>query len=244
MTSNLGIAALIASLEKRDQLSDDEKQALDGLGWRLRDYPRGSEIIPDRSRPTESCLLVTGLAARSVILRNGTRQITAVHITGDFVDLHGLLIKQMDHAVVALTECRTAFAEHAALERLTSTHPHLWRMLSMLLTIDASVQRNWMVGLGRRNSVGHLAHLICELYLRLEVVGAASNMSFEFPIGQAELADILGLSVVHTNRTLQELRATKAITWRGGRVEILDWATLANVAEFDPLYLNLFREPR
>lgn len=244
MTSDLGIAALIASLERRDRLSDNEKTALYSLGWRVRDFARGSELIPDRSRPTESCLLVSGLAARSVILRNGSRQLTAVHISGDFVDLHGMLIKQMDHAVIALTECRAAFADHPALERLSANHPHLWRMLSLLLTIDASVQRAWMVGLGRRNSVSHLAHLICELYLRLEAIGAAGEMSFDFPIGQAELADMLGLSVVHTNRTLQELRATRSITWRGGRVEVLDWATLVNVAEFDPLYLNLFREPR
>jgi CRP-like cAMP-binding protein len=150
----------------------------------------------------------------------------------------------MDHSVIALTDCRVAFVEHGDLHRLASEQPHLWRMLSMLVAIDSAIQRNWLVSLGRRNPLSHLAHLICELYLRLEVVGAASTHRFEFRIGQADLADLLGLSVVHTNRTMQELRSLKLMTWRNGMITILDWNALANLAEFDPVYLNLFQEPR
>lgn len=244
MTYDLGLAALVASLEKRDTLSTDEKEMLYGLGWRARDYGRGAEIVPDRSRPSESCLLVSGLASRAVLLRNGSRQLTAVHVQGDFVDLHGMLIKRMDHSVIALTDCRIAFCEHGAIERLTERMPHLTRMLSVLIGIDAAVQRAWMVGLGRRNPVSHLAHLICELYMRLEIVGAVEDWSYDFPVGQAELADMLGLSVVHTNRTLQELRSSNAMSWRNGRVRINDWNALVKLAEFDPTYLSLEREPR
>ncbi len=244
MTTDVGVAALIAALEARDALPEREKQALLNLGWRPREFPRGAEIIPDRSRPTESCLLASGLAARSIILLNGSRQITAVHILGDFVDLHGLLIRVMDHAVVALTDCRVVFVEHGELRALASEEPHLFRMLSTLVAVDSAVQRAWMVGLGRRNSASQLAHLLCELYLRLNVVGAVSDRSFEFRIGQTELSDMLGLSVVHTNRTVQELRAMNLVSWRNGRVSILDFDALAKLAEFDPTYLNLFREPR
>lgn len=238
------IAPLLASLERRDQVTTEEKSALARLGWRFKDYPRGAEIIHDRSRPFESCLLIDGYAARVGYLRSGRRQLTAIHIAGDFVDLHGLLLKVMDHSVVALTDCRVAFVEHTELQKLAGEQPHLWRLLSLLLTIDSAIQRSWLVSLGRRNPTSHLAHLICEIYLRLEIVGKARDNQFEFRIGQAELADMLGLSVVHTNRTLQELRAQNLLTWRNGVINITDWNALANVAEFDSVYLNLFREPR
>jgi CRP-like cAMP-binding protein len=238
------IAALLASLERRDNVSADEKRALEKLGWRLKDYARGSEIIHDRSRPFESCLLVDGYGARVGYLRSGRRQLTAIHVAGDFVDLHGMLLKVMDHSVIALTDCRVAFTEHAELQKLAGEQPHLWRLLSLLLTIDSAVQRSWLVSLGRRNPTSHLAHLVCEIFLRLEVVAKASDNQFEFRIGQADLADLLGLSVVHTNRTLQELRSQNLLTWRNGVITILDWNALSNLAEFDAVYLNLFREPR
>lgn len=237
------IAALLASLERRDTISAEEREALCKLGWRFKEYARGSEIIHDRSRPFESCLLTEGYAARVGYLRSGRRQLTAIHVPGDFVDLHGALLKVMDHSVVALTDCRVAFVDHGELQKLAGEQPHLWRMFALLLAIDSAVQRSWLVSLGRRNPSSHLAHLVCEIYLRLEIVGKASDSQFEFRVGQAELADMLGLSVVHTNRTLQELRQN-LLTWRNGVIKILDWNALANLAEFDPTYLNLFREPR
>jgi CRP-like cAMP-binding protein len=238
------IAALLASLERRDHISTEERDVLEKLGWRFKDWPRGTEIIHDRSRPFESCLLIDGYAARVGYLRSGRRQLTAIHVAGDFVDLHGLLLKVMDHSVIALTDCRVAFADHLELQKLAADRPHLWRLLTLLMAIDSAIQRSWLVSLGRRNPASRLAHLVCEIYLRLEVVGKASDNQFDFRVGQAELADMLGLSVVHTNRTLQELRSQNLLTWRNGVVKILDWNALANLAEFDPTYLNLFREPR
>lgn len=243
MESDFAVAPLVAVLEQHDHVSDQEKDALRNLGWRQRDFARGSEIVADRSRPTESCLLVSGFAARAVILHNGSRQITAVHIAGDFVDLHGMFLDVMDHSVAALTECRAVFVEHAALRKFSADYPRLWRLLMVTLAIDAAIQRAWMVGLGRRNPLSHLANLFCELYLRLKVIGAVENDGFEFRIGQADIADMLGLSVVHTNRTLQELRSSGAISWTNGRVQIQDWDTLQGIAEFDPTYLNLSRVP-
>jgi CRP-like cAMP-binding protein len=244
LTIEAGLSALIATLERRDAVSDREKEALHALPWRMRDFARGAEIVPDRSRPSESCLLTEGMASRSVILLNGTRQLTALHIPGDFVDFHGMLIRVMDHAVVAMAPSRAAFVEHGALRELAGREPHLFRMLSVTLAIDAAIQRAWMVGLGRRNPVSHLAHLLCELYLRMELIGAVSEGSYDFRVGQTELADMLGLSVVHTNRTVQDLRAQKLVSWRNGRVVVHDFAALAKLGEFDPVYLNLFREQR
>jgi CRP-like cAMP-binding protein len=243
LESDIAAAPLVAVLRQRDHVSQEEEKTLAGLGWRTRDYTRGSEIVPDRSRPSESCLLVSGLAARAVILRNGSRQITAVHVPGDFVDLHGMLLEVMDHSVAALTDCRVAFVDHTALKKLSAEKPRLWRLLSVTLAVDAAIQRAWMVGLGRRNPLSHLANLFCELYLRLKAIGWVKDDGFEFRVGQADIADMLGLSVVHTNRTLQDLRSSGAITWNNGRVHIHDWDTLAGIAEFDATYLNLTRTP-
>lgn len=237
-----GIATLLASLENRDQLSGEEREALERLNWRFRDFSRGTEIIRDRSRPAESCLIVSGFGVRAGYLRSGQRQLTAVLVPGDFADLHGLMLKVMDHSVIALTDCRVAFVDHASLRRLSSDFPHLWRLLTLLLVIDGSIQRSWLVSIGRRNPVSHLAHLICELHMRLFAVGFATPDQFEFPIGQADLADLLGLSVVHTNRTLQELRSLNLVKWRGGIVQLPDPKALAALAEFDPIYLHLDRE--
>lgn len=239
-----GISSLIASLENRDRLSAEEKAALEALNWRFRDFPRGTEIIRDRSRPAESCLIVQGFAVRAGYLRSGQRQLTALLVPGDFADLHGLLLKVMDHSVIALTDCRIGFVDHAALRRLSADHPHLWRLFTLLLTIDASIQRTWLVSIGRRNPASHLAHLICETHLRLFSVGRARPDEFELPIGQADLADLLGLSVVHTNRTVQDLRATGMVAWAQNVVSIEAFGALARTVGFDPAYLNLSPEPR
>ncbi len=236
--------ALIASLARRDEVTSDEQNALEGISWRLRSYGDGDEIIPEGSEPTESCLLVEGLAARSRQLSSGNRQLTAVQVPGDFIDLHGLLLKVMDHAVMALAPCKVAFVAHSELRRIAAELPHLGRLLFMTVAIDAAIQRNWIACMGRMEPLRHVAYLVCEVYRRLEVVGKVRNGGFDFPVTQAEVADLVGLSIVHTNRTIQELRATGCITWQGNQVIIHDWDALARLADFDPTYLNLVRRPR
>ena len=235
---------LIASLERRDALSDEERQALRDLPWRLKRYGDSEEIVAEAERPTESCLLVNGLAARSRHLANGNRQLTALHVPGDFVDLHGFFLKVMDHAVIALEPVTVAFVPHRDVERVSAAMPHLGRMMFLTVAIDAAIQRNWIACMGRMEPIRHLAYMVCEVYKRLEVVGRVENGSFDFPLTQAEIADLVGLSIVHTNRTLQDLRATGLATWKGNRIVIRDWDGLAKLADFDPTYLNLFHHPR
>jgi len=235
---------LAAAFSRRDRLTEEERVILEGLPRRTKEYRAGAEIIAEGSRPQESCLILEGFAARAQHLSSGKRQFTAVHVAGDFVDLHGLLLKQMDHGVIALSPCRVAFVPHANLKTVTETNPHLTRMFWLSTVVDGAIQRAWITCLGRRSAIQHLAHLICELYLRLEIVDRAENGKFEFPVTQAEIGDMLGLSNVHVNRMLQELRATGLIRWRGSTVQIDDFEGLSTFAEFDPLYLNLSREPR
>ena len=204
---------------------------------------RGRDLVGEHDRPQQSTLLISGMSARYSTLSDGRRQITELNVSGDFVDLHSLLMKQMDHGVVAMTDCVFAPAPHEALKRLSETHPHLTRLLWLDTIIDAAIHRQWLVAMGRRSGLGHLAHLLCELSLRLETVGLAENHRFDLPLTQAELGDTLGLSTVHVNRLITELRRDDLVSWINGRVVILDWLRLAAVAEFDPAYLRLHREP-
>lgn len=237
-------SAFLRSLERRDSLSDDEIKIISELPSRPAVFAAGEEIVVEGSRLKESCLVTAGFAARSQSLRSGERQITAVHVPGDFVDLHSMLLLVMDHSVVALGPCKVAFVPHEAIKVVTETKPHLARMFWLSTVIDGAIQRTWITCLGRRSAEQHLAHLICELYVRLEVAGAASGFIFEFPVTQAQLGDVLGLSVVHVNRKLQDLRAAGLVEWRDGKVKIRDFERLAQMSEFDPTYLSLRRESR
>lgn len=235
---------LIAKLGRRDKLSDAEQQILETSAFTVRTFAAGEEVVSEGSSSDFSCLILEGWASRNKQLKDGRQQITAFHIVGDFVDLHSFLLKPMDHTVVAVTGCKMAMVKHSVLKEISESHPHLTRMLWLSTLIDASIHREWLVTLGRLTATAQLAHLLCEMYLRLETVGAAKGFSFEFPVTQTLLADALGLSTVHVNRVVQELRREKLIVWRGVKVTIPDYDRLAQFAEFDPTYLNLLAEPR
>ncbi|WP_075292824.1 Crp/Fnr family transcriptional regulator [Pararhizobium arenae] len=238
------IDRLILTLSTRDALTTDEIATLESVVKRDRVVPSGEDIVIEGSRPTESTLLLDGVAARYRVLEDGKRQITALHVPGDFVDLHAFLLKTMDHSVVALSPCRIASAAHRDLCEISATNPHLTRMLWLSTVIDGAIHREWIVAIGRRSKKSHLAHLICELYVRLTVVGMVSEMSFHLPMSQAEVADALGVSLVHLNKTLQILRLDGVVRWVDRIVTILNWERLAEIAEFDGRYLNLSHEPR
>lgn len=231
-------------MERRDELGPEEREALAAAFLRERAAPAGSELVSEGERPSASTLLVSGFAARTSVVKTGERQITAFHVPGDFIDLHSFLIKEMDHAVVALTPVTIAQVPHAAIERLTERFPHLTRLLWLMTLLDGAVHREWLVGLGRLSALARAAHLFCELGLRLEAVGVGSAREFEFPVTQSDLADAMGLSAVHMNRVIQELRARGLLAWQGAGVVLPDLEGLRALAEFDPRYLHLTREPR
>ncbi len=234
----------LLSLQKRDRLSADEVRFVEELSSRKRRFPAKSDIVRAGDKPRESCLMLSGLSARYNLLDDGRRQITAVHLAGDFVDLHSLLLAQMDHSVLAVTDCEISMVPHEYLRELSVGQPHFTRLLWLMTIIDAAMYRQWLVAAGRLPSVGQIAHFICEMYVRMEVVELTDGLSFQLPISQSELSDAMGLSVVHVNRTLQQLRKKRLIEWQGDTVRILDWDGLQRVAEFDPTYLNLVPKPR
>ncbi|HEX5264994.1 MAG TPA: Crp/Fnr family transcriptional regulator, partial [Phenylobacterium sp.] len=158
--------------------------------------PVGHEIIRQFSQPRHSTLLISGVIGRVVTLKRGAQQITALQVAGDFVDLHAFLLGNLDHSVVALSECLISTVSHDDLLRLTSRYPRLGRSLWFLTLVDAAVHRQWLAVLGRREALGRVAHVICELYTRLVDVGLARDGRFELGLTQVHMADVLGLSAV------------------------------------------------
>ncbi|UVK46714.1 Crp/Fnr family transcriptional regulator [Mesorhizobium sp. AR07] len=235
---------LFLNLGQHDALSDGEKAMLGGVMSLERHFLTGQDIVSIGTRPTYSSLLLDGLAARYKVLENGGRQFTSLQVPGDFVDLHAFLLKTMDHGIVALSPCHVIFAEHSGLRVITETAAHLTRLLWLDTLVDGAIHREWIVAMGRRSKTSHLAHLVCELFVRLQVVERTNGMSFHLPMSQSEMADVLGLSVVHMNRVIQSLRKAGLISWVNHTMTILDWHRLQEVAEFDPTYLSMGREPR
>ncbi|WP_280940659.1 Crp/Fnr family transcriptional regulator [Microvirga lotononidis] len=231
-------------MEQYDRLSEAERQVLESAVVRQRTVGRGEDMIREGDRPTESTVLIEGFAGRYNVLRNGKRQITALHVPGDFTDLHSFLLKTMDHSVLAITPCTIGMVPHETLHDIFENHPHLARLLAVSLAVDAAIHRHWMVAVGRRSALEHAAHLLCALFVRLQVVGLTEGYRFRLPLTQAELGDTLGLSAVHVNRVVQDLRKENLITWRGEMVTIEDWPRLQQLADFDPTFLSLQNEPR
>jgi CRP-like cAMP-binding protein len=237
------VASLIQVLEKRDQLSAVEKAALADALSGVRVHPEGDTLIR-ANRPTEfSTLLLEGMLGRAFYIAEGKRQIVAVHLEGDFVDLHSLLLKRLDHDVVALSDVKIALFPHAALRTISEQHPHLMRMLWLLTVIDAAVHREWISRLGHSAAV-RVAQLLCELQARYATVGYVTDVGFSLPLTQIAIADMVGLTPVHLNRTLRKLRESGLAVVRDGFVSIPDLAKLRAFASFDPAYLYLDHAPR
>ncbi|WIJ25959.1 Crp/Fnr family transcriptional regulator [Devosia sp. RR2S18] len=231
-------------LEARDALSEEEKRALVAAARQELKFSGGDDIVREGERPQRSMLLVSGFAIRYRVVAQGQRQILAIHIPGDFIDLQSFLLKEMDHSLAAVNGVRIYTYPHENLARLTESYSHLTRLLWLHTLLDAASQREWIVGLGRLSAVSRTAHLICEMYVRLKTNGLADALTFSFPMTQAALADALGLSTVHVNRVLQELRQRNLVSWEGTQIEVLDWDGLRHLGEFDDRYLHLVREPR
>jgi CRP-like cAMP-binding protein len=245
MIEGVGVDEWISNIRRRDStLSPEEEAALRGVLSEAVEVPADRDVVREHDRQTRSHLLLDGWAGRYISLADGRRQIVAVHIPGDFVDLHSFPLQVMDHSVATFTPCRIAFAPHDRLRHITQAYPHAARLLWLSTLIDAAILRQWLVGSGKRSVLEQVAHLFCELFTRLELVGRTDGTSFVLPLSQVELADALGVSAVHVNRVLQDLRSRKVLAWRRRNVEILDWNALSAVAEFDPTYLNAIDRPR
>jgi CRP-like cAMP-binding protein len=169
---------------------------------------------------------------------DGRRQILSFQFPGDISDLYSFVMKVMDHNVGTLTNCRIGLIPHRLLQKITEENPHLTRLFWRDTLIDSSSFREWMVGIGRRPARARVAHLLCEILLRFRAIGQGEDHRFNLPLTQSDLADCLGMSLVHINRILQALRQESLIEFGGGTVAITDWERLRELAGFDDAYLH------
>jgi CRP-like cAMP-binding protein len=238
------IEAHLLKLRARDALPLDEERAIRDSVSEVREYHADRTFIRAGEERDTSTLLLDGLIARYKDLRDGQRQITALHVAGDFADLHRFTLKRLDHNIMTLTRCRIGIVRHDRLRGITEQYPHLTRLYWFMTNLDASIHREWVISLGSRSSLARVAHLFCELHVRLGVVCLTDGDSYALNLSQTDLAECVGLTAVHVNRTLKELRDRGLVTFRSRRVCIHDLDGLRRLAEFDPAYLYLERRPR
>jgi len=230
--------ALVRRLERRSPLGESGRQALIRLPHQVRRLPASAHIIRDGDRPEHISLLLSGFAHRYKLTGEGGRQIISIHMASEFVDLQNGLLGVADHSVQTLTDAEVALIPRSAVEELVLSNPAVGRTLWIDTLIDASIFREWVVNVGRRDSRARVAHLLCEFSLRLEAAGLATNHRYELPMTQEQLADAVGLTSVHVNRVLKRLAEEGLITRDRRRIVIEDWKRMRDAGDFNERYLH------
>jgi CRP-like cAMP-binding protein len=184
-------------------------------------------------------VILSGFTCTYKVTGDGKRQIVAFGVAGDMPDLQSLHLKVLDISVATVSPCRVGFITHEALWDLCLRHPRIAAAFWRETLTEGAIFREWVVNVGRREAYNRMAHVFCEMLVRLRVVGLVEDHACDLPITQGEFADAIGVSTVHVNRVLQELRADNLIELKGDRLTILDWERLKQVGDFDPTYLHL-----
>jgi CRP-like cAMP-binding protein len=226
-------------IESIARLTDEERHALASLPVEVADLAADQDIVREHDQPSRSVVLLEGFCFSYKLTGEGRRQIVGIFVPGDLPDLQSLHLQVMDSGLSTLTPCRVGFMEHHALRALCGRYPRLGDAFWRVTLIEGSIAREWMTNIGQRKALSRMAHVLCELVVRLDAVGLVSNMTCELPITQSEFADVMGISTVHANRTLQELRGMELIRLTGQRLEVLDWDRLREVGDFDPTFLHI-----
>ena len=229
----------LCRLLRHSQLGDREQAEILRLTCRPAQIRPRQDIVAPGRIVDHACLIGKGLAARFDQMRNGRRQTTALHIPGDMADLHSVVRPKARWSITALTTTTVLYVPHVELRRLASTYPNIALAFWRDATIDASIIAKWLVSVGQKSAKGRVAHLFCEMGVRLEAAGLGTRNVFDLPMTQDQLADAVGITAVHLNRTMQVLRATGLFSFSQGLVEIADWPNVASIAEFDSSYMEI-----
>lgn len=242
MAASSELTFLLRQLDSVVELAPEDRAAVLSLPYRIKAVAEKRDLLREGSHPVESCLVLEGIVCRYKMLSNGRRQILSFHFPGDMPDLQSLYLRTMDHSIAAITPARVAFIPHESVRTLIRAQPNVADALSRSTMIDASIYREWIANVGRRTALERVAHVICECFARLRAVGLAKLRTFELPLSQMELADATGLSNVHVNRTMRELRRLGLVETNSKVHGIVDWELLQETADFDPAYLHLRRQ--
>lgn len=239
------VAPLINNLERYARLSKADRAALEDLKTApLLDAPARHDLVREGQDPRVVRLVTSGWACRYKDLPNGRRQIVGIFVPGDFCDLNAYILQQMDHSIGAITRVRYLAIPPERLHRLTQDRPRLGQALLWHELVNTAIQREWLLNLGQRTAYERIAHLCVELFTRMRAINQTRDDACDFPLTQTDLAEATGLSPVHVNRTIQELRRERLIELAHKRLKILDMEQLKRVAMWNADYLHLDHEGR
>jgi CRP-like cAMP-binding protein len=235
-------SSIIGKLEALHPLPEDDKRLLHAVLGKGRTLKAGEDIIAEGDHTDVVHVMLEGQGYRYKTLADGKRQIIGYLVPGDFCDLYNFLLDKMDHGIAARTVCQVVALTEEHILMLTA-RPALARALWWSELVNAAILREWLVNMGRRTPTARVAHLLCELLVRLQVVGYATANGFKLELSQAELADTVGLTTVSVNRAMQRLRGASLIRQTSRDITIPDLPALKRFAQFDPSYLH-FRQDR
>lgn len=232
------IELFVDRLQERSSLDREELDALFSLRGRSSLAQAQVDIVSPGETTDHACLIVDGLAGRFGTAVDGKRQITALHIAGDMCDLHSVVVPKVGWALQALSPTAILRIPHSALRDVARAYPRIAEAFWRDCSVDASVLSQWVVNVGRRDARSRLAHLLCEMALRMENAGLGTRFSFPLQATQNQLGDALGLTSVHVNRSFRVLREKGLAEMRQYRVDIMDWDGLVALGDFDAEYLE------
>lgn len=230
---------LLRQLELHAKLPEEDRRLILDLPYRLRRADPGSYLVREGDVPSHCTVLVTGYAYRQKVTGDGSRQIIAVCIPGDAIDLQNMFLDVSDHAVQMLTQGRVADVPREALQSLVLNRPAIGTAIIQLTLVEASILREWVVNVGRRDARQRIAHILCEFAVRLEARGLTTDHGFELPMTQEQLADATGLTSVHVNRVLKSLEGDGLITRQRRHIHFDDWRALQDAGDFSRRYLHV-----
>jgi CRP-like cAMP-binding protein len=230
---------LVRNLELRSPLPPEDREAVLSLPYALRTLEAATYTVREADAPEHCAVLVSGFAYRQKLAGDGSRQIVALHIPGDALDFQNLFLDVSDHSLQMLTRAEVAFIPIRDLQVLARQRAAVGHAILVKILVEASIFREWVLNVGRRDSRTRLAHLLCELGIRLDAEGLAEDYGYELPMTQEQLADALGLTPVHVNRTLKALEAEGLIVRSKRSVSFPDWRRLRLVGDFNQRYLHL-----
>ena len=238
MPSDTIRAALISRLRISSAIADEEIKEIESLPISVRQYPAETAVVRDGERATECCLIVDGFCARSKTIASGKRQILSLHIPGEIPDLMSLFLHVMDHDLTTLTPATLGFISHDNLRKLHRRSPRVAEMFWRDTLIDSAMFREWIVNVGQRPAPARLAHVMIELRERLRLIGRVDGDSFEMPLTQEQIGEALGITAVHANRVIKQVRQEGVVEFSRGRVTVLDEQKFQELADFDGRYLH------
>lgn len=239
MISDTTAHALIRRLRTISAIDEQDIETIRALPIDLKTYAPGQDIVRDGARPTACCLLAEGFCIRSKTTFEGRRQILSIHIPGEIPDLQSLYLHVLDHDLVSLTECRLGFIPHAALKVVVRQRPNVAEVLWRDTLIDAAMFREWIVNVGQRPAASRLAHIVMELRARLKVIGRDHGNRIEMPMTQEQIGEAMGITSIHANRIIKQLREDGVLEFHRGHVTVLDENKLEELAQFEDCYLHL-----